>query len=281
MPHVETEGGRVHYRDEGNADGPAVVMVHGSCGGSGQWGRLAKALSDRFRVVRIDLPGMGESYEMPIECVWRVEDDAAALGAVIDAVGAPVHFVGHSAGCPFTWDALAARPERIRSLTMFEPVFFRLIEDAPEFDFPRGTAEGYVARADAGDLEGALAFFTDRWAGRAGVWAAMPEPVRAMMRRGGARLRHEWASGLERAFQPKDPEVFAGELSDVPLLLVQGGATVPAAALVCDRVAALRPGAARLTVPGAGHMAPFTHADAVAEAVSAHLDAAGSRGGAP
>jgi pimeloyl-ACP methyl ester carboxylesterase len=219
----------------------------------------------------MDLPGMGDSFEMPIARVWTVEDDARAVAAMLDVIKHPVHFVGHSAGCVFSWPALAASPERIRSLTLFEPVFFALIEDDPTYAFPKETAEGYVRLADAGDLEGAMTFFVDRWADRAGVWAAMPEKVRSLMRKGGARLRHEWCSGLKGGFYPQDKESWVQELTAVPTLLVQGGATIPAAARVCDRFAQLRSGATRLNVPGAGHMVPFTHATDVVDTFEAHL----------
>jgi lipase len=235
----------------------------------GAWRQLTAALSEQFHIFRIDLPGMGDSSDMPIERVWDVEDDARAVAAILDVLKQPVHFVGHSAGCVFSWPALAAVPDQIRSLTLFEPVFFELIEDDPTYSFPKETAEGYVRLADAGDMEAAMAYFVDRWAGREGAWAAMPEKVRALMRKGGARLRHEWFSG----FYPRDRASWLKELAGVPTLLVEGQATVPAAARVCDRFAELRPGVTRLSVPGAGHMVPFTHASYVVSPVEAHLGA--------
>lgn len=273
--HIEAGPDRIHYIDEGTPDLPTVVMVHGSCGGAGQWKRLADRLIEQFHVVRIDLPGMGNSTSMPIERVWTIDDDANAVGAVLDEVcSGPFHFVGHSAGCPFSWPALAVREPRVRSLTMFEPVFFGLIQDDPAFAFPKETAEGFVARADNGDLEGAMAFFVDQWAGVPGMWDSIPEKVRAEMRKGGPRLRHEWASGIiGEGFHPRDQNAWMGQLASAPLLLIQGGDTVPAAAKVCDRIAELRPSVTRLTVSGAGHMAPFTHAQHVADAVEAHLRA--------
>jgi pimeloyl-ACP methyl ester carboxylesterase len=118
-------------------------------------------------------------------------------------------------------------------------------------------------------MEAAMAFFVDRWAGREGVWAAMPEKVRTVMKKGGARLRHEWFGG----FYPRDQVAWLKELTGVPTLLVEGQATVSAAAQVCDRFAELRPGVMRLCIPGAGHMVPFTHAAEVAAPVEAHLGA--------
>ena len=54
-------------------------------------------------------------------------------------------------------------------------------------------------------------------------------------------------------------------------LLMQGDRTIPAAARVYDRFAERRPGVTCLRLPGAGHIAPFTHAPDVIDSVTAHL----------
>ena len=271
MPFFTAGNDRIHYLDEGNPDGPPVVMVHGSCGYLGQWRQLAERLGERHRVCLIDLPGMGDSSEMPIERAWTIDDDARAISALLDIVGQPVHFIGHSAGCVFSWPALAARSDQIRSLTLFEPVFFALIENEPAYSFPKGTAEGYISLADSGDIEAAMAYFVDRWAGREGAWAAMPEKVRKLMRKGAPRLRHEWSDGLTQGFYPRDKAAWSQQLAGTALLLVAGENTVPAAARVCELIPELRSEVTRLNVPGAGHMVPFTHASEVVEAVESHL----------
>ena len=271
MPFLEIGSDRLHYVDEGQREAPPILMVHGSCGYSGQWRQLAEMLAERYRVFRVDLPGMGDSYEMPIERQWTDENDAQAVSAMLDHIGTPVHFVGHSAGCIFSWRALAAQPDRILSLTLFEPVFFALIDEDPTFAFPKETAEGYVRLADAGDIESAMVFFVDRWAGKDGAWAALPEKVKSLMMKGAGRLRHEWFNASSDGFYPIHRASWLEELSEAPTLLVQGEATVPAAAQVCNKFAELRPNVSRLNVPGAGHMVPFTHAAKVIEAVEAHL----------
>ena len=271
MPFFKAGNDRIHYLDEGNRDGAPILMVHGSCGYLGQWRQLAARLGKRYRVYRLDLPGMGDSSDLPIERAWTIEDDARAVSSLLDIIGQTVHFIGHSAGCVFSWPALAARPDHIRSLTLFEPVFFALIENEPTYSFPISTAEGYVSLADSGDLEAAMAFFVDRWAGREGVWAAMPEKVRGQMRKGGPRLRHEWSDGLTEGFYPRDKSAWSQQLAEAALLLVAGEDTVPAAARVCELIAELRSGVTSVRVPGAGHMVPFTHADDVVDAVESHL----------
>ena len=267
MPALSVNRNRLNYADEGS--GPLVVMVHGSCGGGAQWRRFAQALGQGYRKICLDLPGMGDSQPFPLDRVWSGDVDRDAVIALIDHLDGPVHFVGHSGGCLFSWPALQARADRIVSLTLFEPVFFDHLHHAgdPSHAWMQGMARGYRERVEAGDLEGALAYFVDGWAGGAGAWAGLPDKVQAMMRKGGPRLYHEW--GERMAVQGPPPDLAHPA---APTLLVRGSDTHDAMRVICDLVARARPDAAQMVIKGAGHMVPFTHADAAAAATRAHLD---------
>jgi pimeloyl-ACP methyl ester carboxylesterase len=61
-------GAKAHYRDQGNANGPALVLLHGSNASLHTWEPWAKILGDEFRVVTVDLPGHGLT-------IARADDD--------------------------------------------------------------------------------------------------------------------------------------------------------------------------------------------------------------
>ena len=54
---LDIDGMQVHLRDEG--DGPALLLLHGMFASLHTWDPWAEALTDQFRVVRVDLPGFG------------------------------------------------------------------------------------------------------------------------------------------------------------------------------------------------------------------------------
>ena len=54
-----SDGLKLHYRDEGQADGPVLVLVHGFAASLHTWEPWVARLSDTYRLVSIDLPGMG------------------------------------------------------------------------------------------------------------------------------------------------------------------------------------------------------------------------------
>jgi pimeloyl-ACP methyl ester carboxylesterase len=61
-----------HYRDQGNARGPVLVLLHGSNASLHTWEPWVKQLGDRFRIVTVDLPGHGltivpEEYPLSAE----------------------------------------------------------------------------------------------------------------------------------------------------------------------------------------------------------------------
>ncbi len=99
---VEVSGfalARMHADVTGPEDAPPLVVLHGW--GSSAWMMrpVAAALSDRFRVHVLDLPGHGRTAPPPR--AWGVPDYAALVAAYMEAhgmSGAPVPAVGHSNG---------------------------------------------------------------------------------------------------------------------------------------------------------------------------------------
>jgi alpha-beta hydrolase superfamily lysophospholipase len=59
------DGTRIHYRDEGRADKPAIVLLHGFNGSLLNFERLVPLLANDFRLVSLDLPGFGLTGATP------------------------------------------------------------------------------------------------------------------------------------------------------------------------------------------------------------------------
>ena len=57
--HLELDGLRLAFTDEGQ--GPTVIAIHGLPGSVRDWRWLAGALGGRVRLLRLDMPGFGES----------------------------------------------------------------------------------------------------------------------------------------------------------------------------------------------------------------------------
>lgn len=108
---VDSELGRSEVEYISVGEGPAIVLVHGLAGSWRNWLENIPRLSDRHRVIAIDLPGFGAS-PMPSEQITMpgygsvVAGLAQELGLAGDTV-----LVGHSMGGVVVTEALLRSPE--------------------------------------------------------------------------------------------------------------------------------------------------------------------------
>lgn len=58
-------GANVHYRDQGNLNGPVLVMLHGSNASLHTWEPWVAQLGDTFRMISLDLPSHGLTGAIP------------------------------------------------------------------------------------------------------------------------------------------------------------------------------------------------------------------------
>lgn len=66
-------GAFAHIRDDGNRDGPVLVLLHGANASTDHWDGWIEELGDRYRMISFDLPGHGLTGAVP-------NDDYSRLG---------------------------------------------------------------------------------------------------------------------------------------------------------------------------------------------------------
>jgi pimeloyl-ACP methyl ester carboxylesterase len=130
---VEVAGLRLHLRDTGPREAPAILLLHGFGSSLHTWDDVAPGLEDRFRVIRIDLPGFGLTGADPSGDY----SDARAhvvIAALLDRLGiARVHLVGSSMGGRIAWSFAAAQQARVDRLVLMAPDGFA----SPGIDYNR------------------------------------------------------------------------------------------------------------------------------------------------
>ena len=95
-----------------------IVCVHGF-GESGEaWRAWVPHLARRYRVVRMDQRGFGESTPMPEDFPWSLDVLVNDLEGVVIALGGePVHLIGAKIAGPVIMRFAATRPQLTRSIT--------------------------------------------------------------------------------------------------------------------------------------------------------------------
>jgi 3-oxoadipate enol-lactonase len=96
-----------------------VVMVHGNCESSRAWTCWVPHLARKYRVVRLDLPGFGESSEPP-EYGWSATELATDIGLLLDALKIETcHLIGAKYGGSVCMRLAIDQPRRLSSLCLF------------------------------------------------------------------------------------------------------------------------------------------------------------------
>lgn len=113
------DGLTVAYRDVGT--GPAVVMLHNGGTSSSIWRHQVDALTDRHRVVALDLPGFGDSPRPATPA--RLDEMVDLVVALIDGEGlAPVLLVGNCMGTNIAAAVARRAPESVTAVLAINPL---------------------------------------------------------------------------------------------------------------------------------------------------------------
>lgn len=252
--------------------GPPVLLLHSSGFSSSQWRRLTNRLAGTHRVIAPDLPGYGRNEPLPDDrlATYGFLDDVAAVEELASTLGGPVHVIGHSYGGLLAFQLALRGRVPVASITAYEPVCFGVLHSLRDAE---GLAnlpdESLFFELGPGGLEGWLERFVDWWQGP-GAWAALPPSARAPFVASGLKTFTEVRSLVADRTSHE-----AYRALTKPALLLTGTRSPLAARRTCALLAALLPRGRLVTLEGAGHMGPLTHADAVNSAVAAFLAEAG------
>jgi pimeloyl-ACP methyl ester carboxylesterase len=112
------DGAQVHYTDYGTGDS-ALVFIHGWACDETVWREQAAPLSDKIRVITIDLPGHGQSDKPDV--TYTMDLYARAIDAVVaDAKLQSAILVGHSNGTPAVRQFYRKNPAKVRGLVIVD-----------------------------------------------------------------------------------------------------------------------------------------------------------------
>src|SRR5215472_17302274 len=106
----------MHVVHDGPRQDPPLLLIHGSGASGASWGPVVGALAGRHHVIRVDLPGCGQS---PPALSYDVPDQAGSVAALLDDLGLRyVAVAGHSSGGYVATALAEQRPDLVGSLAL-------------------------------------------------------------------------------------------------------------------------------------------------------------------
>ena len=127
------DGVRLRLRDTGPRNAAAVILLHGFGASLDTWEPWAQTLSERFRVIRFDLPGFGLTGADPTGDYSNARDIRILTG-LMDQLGIDrASLIGNSLGGRIAWNFAALNPDRVTRLVLVSPDGFA----SPGFEYDR------------------------------------------------------------------------------------------------------------------------------------------------
>ncbi|MGD9863469.1 MAG: alpha/beta fold hydrolase [Pseudodonghicola sp.] len=253
-------------------EGPRKVLaLHCTLAHSGAWRGLVQQMGQEAQFTTFDMLSHGRSPDWDGQ--GDIQDRIVEIAETL--LTRRMDLIGHSFGATVALRLAAAYPERVRSVTMVEPVYFCFAEEvAPELlAAHEADAAPFSEPLARGEYETGARLFNELWGGAGPSWDEMPEAARAGMIR---------SIRMVPACRPSlydDPAgmLAPGRLDRVaaPVLLLRGSDSHPVTAAINAGIARRLSDAEDVVIAGAGHMLPITHPVETA----AHLRALFARAG--
>jgi pimeloyl-ACP methyl ester carboxylesterase len=254
----------LHAESRGADGAPTAVVIHSDGLTGAETLDIFGLALPGFRVLAPDRtnyglsppssPGGAGRSQGGVAEVALVADDAAEIGALLDGGG---HLLGYSYGGVVALAIAAARPDRVRSLTLLEPPAFQLTDD------PRAVAtRDRIEAAIAGPFDDPLAYWSAFMTGAFGDPPPIP-PEAIPEDRQIASMREE---------VPWDVPLDLGPIrsASIPTLVIAGGWD-PGFLAVAEHLASELDGRL-VTYPDANHFF-MAEGPSIAAEVEAHWSA--------
>ena len=106
----------MHVVHDGPRQAPPLLLIHGSGASGASRGLVARALAGHHHVIRVDLPGCGQS---PPASSYDVPEQASRVAVLLDSLGLrQVTLAGHSSGGYVATALAEQRPDLVGSLAL-------------------------------------------------------------------------------------------------------------------------------------------------------------------
>ena len=243
-----SSGLKLHYRVQGNPEGPWLVLLNGLLSDTTMWAGVLPGLADGFRILTFDSRGQGKS-DAPLEGPYPTALLAADAWDLFQALGVVRPWlIGLSNGSAMSLELLATHPEAFPGAVLTSAM--------PCFDFALSLKAEHWARCL--EVGGPLMQFD---AVAPFLWG----DTFLKARHGVLRAYHQVVTGADRPLHGNLHQIRGTQGWDIrdrldriqaPVLLLSGAEDLLTPPWKCLQTARLIPHSRFEVVPGLGHAYP-------------------------
>jgi pimeloyl-ACP methyl ester carboxylesterase len=148
---IEIDGINLHYRDEGQMDAQPIVLLHGLSASLHNWDSIMTPLTQKYRVLRMDIPGFGISgYKKDIDFEYLL----VFMKQFLDRMGIKnAHVIGSSMGGWISWEFCLKFPEYVDKLVLMNSAgYFDKESKPPTYNLAKSNLFKMIIRRGAPKL---------------------------------------------------------------------------------------------------------------------------------
>ena len=251
-----------------------VLCLHSSASSSRQWRQFRATIGDDYRVLTPDLCGYGgESFAKTKRFSLDDEVDHIVDQIGLDQIGEqaePIHVVGHSYGGAVALRFASRYPDRVKSLTLYEPAeCLLLFEEGLHTDEAceiRGLREVFKQQSRSIFLRWfAAREYINYWSGK-NAWRGMRHHQKRRVVSVVPKIAAEWDALFSSSASLGDGSQFS-----MPVRILCGTRTKCTARRTAELLEEKIASASLQFVEGLGHMGPLAKPDVVNSLILDHM----------
>ncbi|WP_170246302.1 alpha/beta fold hydrolase [Colwellia hornerae] len=243
-----------------SGQGTPIVLLHSSLSSARQWQPLVKLLEPHYLVINIDMLSYGNAEKVADELHYNFDVEINRIKKIINSVAQhqSFHLVGHSCGGAIALKLAIEDPEKILSLSLYEPVAFHLLE---QNSGARVLAENFANQVNIDDRYKGAEIFTDFW-NQAGFFAALPQKIQDIMARDMPKVSLDFKGLISEKYTLSDLSRLTCKV-----LMMTGEQSPELSRSLANQIKASLPNVEHQHFP-TGHMGPVTHSGLIHPAIA-------------
>ena len=233
-----------------------VMMLHGTASNAKQWSQLSAELNQQYSVYAPEIPGYRKKQIETPQDFQSLDLRVKPLLDLLDSISEQIHLIGHSFGGLVALRLGELRPDKVLSITIYEPTVIGVFKGCTEpTDLALASEVKNLAEVvKHSSPEVAMESFINFWHGTK-QWPNIPKSIQNKLCQYADIAAVDFLNGLEDLYQAQPHQHFQGQVN-----VIFGSKTVPLAKGIATKLGQKLPNAKMFELAGLGHMGPITHA---------------------